>query len=56
MERVFGSCLMAFCLLLGGGLLGWAMAHHEVETECIRQGGFYVDDKDFECKLKGDTP
>lgn len=33
-------------------LAGWITAHREVETECLRQGGFYVNDADFICSLR----
>jgi len=45
--------------LLGGAIvlliflwLGWMLAHHEIATECDRQGSFYVGSEDFECRLK----
>lgn len=35
---------------------GWAAAHTTVATECERLGAFYVNEKTFECKLKGARP
>jgi hypothetical protein len=43
MELVF-ACLI-------GVLLGWLIAHGEVATECQRQGGFYIGDKDYKCEV-----
>ena len=43
--------LAAAFLFLVGGLFGWAFAHGEISTECQRQGGFYVGDKDFKCEV-----
>ncbi len=43
--------LAAAFLFLVGGLFGWAFAHGEISTECQRQGGFYIGDKDFKCEV-----
>lgn len=36
-------------IITGSFLVGWYSAHHEISTECIRQGGFYVGDNDYWC-------
>ena len=41
--------------LIFGLFLGWVFAHSTVATECKKLGSFYVGDKVYECKLKGDN-
>jgi len=45
----FAMELVFACLI--GVLLGWVIAHEEIATECQRQGGFYVGDKDYKCEV-----
>ena len=40
---------------LFGLFLGWIYAHNTVANECGKLGSFYVGDKVYECKLKGDN-
>ncbi len=43
--------LIAAVYVALGVLVGWLLAHNEVATECQRQGGFYVGNKDFKCEV-----
>jgi len=38
--------------VLIGFFLGYGYAHMTVSHECERLGGFYVNEKVYECKLK----
>lgn len=46
------SMLFSGLFLLVGLVVGWSWAHQEVATECERQGGFYVGERDFVCAPK----
>lgn len=40
--------------LVMGVAFGWAWAHHEVSTECQRQGNFYVGKTVYRCEVKNE--
>lgn len=46
--NAFFASLVIFCSFM----LGWVCANTEIATECQRQGGFYVGQKDFVCQLE----
>lgn len=43
-----------FAMVVFSVLFGWVIAHNTVATECQKLGSFYVNNKIFECKLKGE--
>lgn len=51
-DNFWGVALLLFVVFLFGSFAGWMSAHHDIATECIRQGSFYVNDKDFNCDLR----
>lgn len=50
-DKGFLAALIAVFTFISGMALGWRAAHEEVSIECLRQGSFYVGDKDFTCSL-----
>lgn len=51
-DNLWGVALLLLVAFLFGSFTGWMSAHHEIATECVRQGSFYLNDKDFSCALR----
>ncbi|NYT81395.1 hypothetical protein H0A70_07820 [Alcaligenaceae bacterium] len=51
-DSVFGWLFTILFAFIVAFISGWTAAHQEVATECARQGGFYVNDKDFDCSVR----
>lgn len=53
MNDVFSGLFFIFLAAMASFFITWAAAHETVATECERLGAFYVGQKVYECKLKG---
>lgn len=51
-DNFWGVILLCLVAFFFGSFTGWMSAHHEIATECVRQGSFYLNDKDFKCALQ----
>lgn len=51
-DNFWKVALFRLVVFLFGIFAGWMSAHHEIATECVRQGSFYLNDMDFNCALR----
>lgn len=52
--NAFEMIVVAIFSLILGGMMGYAIGHTTVATECKRLGAFYVGETIYECKVKHD--